>query len=235
MRTVAPGRCIVDEINQRALTTDRAAGLVVRHDPALPTHRPANAQVRAARSSLADHGLGKNPRVDDRRLRTYLNDHLAGASAAVGTLERLASDHEHDELGPPLVDLRDQVDDDRERLVEILGLLPGGESLSKRALGAAGSIAAWLRELIPGPRPTLAEELEALAIGVWGKRLLWGTMTRVVDEDEDHRFVDLEPEDLAARAEAQEKELLRLRDRVLGDDFGLATSTRLQASDDGEG
>lgn len=161
--------------------------------------------------------------MDDARLRTYLNDHLAGASAAVWALVRLAADHAGDELGPPLAQLRDDIRMDREALRDALDRLPAGESVWKRALGVAGGVVAWGRNALPiGSRPTPAEELEALAIGVWGKRLLWGTMTRVAEHDE--RFADLDVEQLTERAEAQEKELLRLRDRFLDEAFGLTAA-----------
>ncbi|HEX5950222.1 MAG TPA: hypothetical protein VFZ96_04420 [Actinomycetota bacterium] len=161
--------------------------------------------------------------MDDARLRTYLNDHLAGASAAVWTLVRLAADHASDELGQPLADLRDQVAMDRDTLRGVVGRLPAGESPWKRALGTVGAVVAWGRNLLPGSRPTPAEELEALAIGVWGKRLLWGTLTRVAERDP--RFADLDVEDLTERAEEQERELLRLRDRFLDEAFGLTPAT----------
>lgn len=161
--------------------------------------------------------------MDDARLRTYLNDHLAGASAAVWTLVRLAADHSGGELGQPLANLRDQVAMDRDTLRDVVGELPGRESPWKRALGAVVAVAAWGRNLMPGSRPTPAEELEALAIGVWGKRLLWGTMTRVAERDP--RFAELEVEELTERAEEQEKELLRLRDRFLDETFGLTPAT----------
>lgn len=158
--------------------------------------------------------------MDDARLRTYLNDHLAGASAAVWTLVRMAADHRDDELGAPLAELRDQISMDRDALRDAVGRLPAGESAWKRAVGAVGSLAGWARNLLPdSSRPSPAEELEALAIGVWGKRLLWGTMTRVAERD--RRFADLDVDELAERADAQEKELLRLRDRFLDETFGL--------------
>lgn len=166
---------------------------------------------------------GNTSAVDDARLRTYLNDHLAGGTAAVWTLVRLAADHRGDELGRPLADLRDQVAMDRDTLRDLLGRLPSGESLWKRALGAVGAVAAWGRNLLPDPRPTPAEELEALAIGVWGKRLLWGTMTRVAERDP--RFADVDVRELTERAEEQEKELLRLRDRFLDGAFRLTSAT----------
>ena len=160
--------------------------------------------------------------MDDPRLRTYLNDHLAGGTAAVWTLVRLAADHAADELGRPLAELRDQVAMDRDTLRGLVDRLPSGDSAWKRALGAVGGLAAWGRDLLPTSRPAPAEELEALAIGVWGKRLLWGTMTRVAERDP--RFADVDVQELIERADQQEKELLRLRDRFLDDTFGLTAA-----------
>ena len=165
--------------------------------------------------------MGNTSAMDDERLRTYLNDHLAGASSAVATLVRLAADRADDDLGLQLAQLRDEIRLDRDALREAVARLPGGESGWKRALGLAVSIGAWGRDLLPGARPTFAQELEALAIGVWGKRLLWGALARVAEHDD--RFLDLDLESLSARAEAQEKELLRLRDEALSEAFHLPT------------
>ncbi|MGZ8631729.1 MAG: hypothetical protein ACXWZF_12310 [Actinomycetota bacterium] len=67
--------------------------------------------------------------------------------------------------------------------------------------------------MISEPVPSLLEDLEALAVGVWGKRLLWGATARKAAED--RRLVDIEIERLVEMAEAQEIELLRLRDAEL--------------------
>jgi hypothetical protein len=62
------------------------------------------------------------------------------------------------------------------------------------------------------PRPF--SDLEALAIGVWGKRLLWGALIELSVIDE--RIAELPLDSLTEQAERQEVELLRLRsDAVL--------------------
>jgi hypothetical protein len=61
--------------------------------------------------------------------------------------------------------------------------------------------------------PGTFADLEALAIGVWGKRLLWGTLSRLADVDK--RLGELPLDDLIADAERQEVELLRLRQEVI--------------------
>jgi hypothetical protein len=103
--------------------------------------------------------------------------------------------------------------------------LPARENPWKRVAGIALSLVAWGRDLLPsGARPTLAEELEVLAMGVWGKRLLWGALARVAESDP--RFEDLDLEALTARAEDHERELLRLREDALVDAFGLRAAER---------
>ena len=57
--------------------------------------------------------------------------------------------------------------------------------------------------------PAEVAELEALAIGIWGKRLLWGTLNKLAEIDE--RFSTVPTDALSDRAERQEIEMLRLR------------------------
>jgi len=60
---------------------------------------------------------------------------------------------------------------------------------------------------VPSPRPF--SDLEALAIGVWGKRLLWGALIELSDVDD--RIAELPLHDLTEQAERQEVQLFRLR------------------------
>jgi hypothetical protein len=147
--------------------------------------------------------------MDDDALGAYLNDHLAGAEAGLRTAQRLATSSESDREGP-LHQLALAIEEERNLLRLLLERLDGDESLVKRGVGVAGGVLGWVRDAVPiGDAPTELEDLEALAIGVWGKRLLWGTLARVAQHDS--RFTDVDVDLLARRAEDQERALLGLR------------------------
>jgi hypothetical protein len=93
-----------------------------------------------------------------------------------------------------------------ETLLERVGPDPG---ILRRSLDAGAGLASKAMGLASFASPGLFADLEALAIGVWGKRLMWGTLVRLSDVNES--FGELPLEDLIADAERQEVELLRLR------------------------
>ena len=147
--------------------------------------------------------------MDDAVLAHYLNDHLAGAEVGFRTAERLA-EHFDGEDERFLRGMCTAIDEERDLLRGLLERLDASESVLKRGVGTVGGILGSVRDAIPiGDAPTILEDLELLAIGVWGKRLLWGTLARVGARDE--RFADMDVDRLAARAETQERTLLRIR------------------------
>ena len=148
--------------------------------------------------------------MDEQRFARYLNDHLGGSEAALKITERLVEQHGEDEIGTYMRILRAEIEEGRAAIRTALELLDEGESLLTRSVGVVGGMLMWLRDAAPiGNAPTLLEDLEALAIGVWGKRLLWGTVARATLYDP--RFSVLDADRLADQAEAEERELLRLR------------------------
>jgi hypothetical protein len=151
------------------------------------------------------------PDVDDRALSTYLQRHLAGAGAARSIAAQLA-DETRD--GPTLLflerfrsDLEEEVALLR-RLVERSG--GGGSVLEWVSSFASGVIGSVVRTL---PRPQLLEVelLEALAAGVWGKRLLWSVLTELSQGSE--ALIDRSSlAELISRADSHEKALVRLHE-----------------------
>jgi hypothetical protein len=166
--------------------------------------------------------------MNERALATYLNDHLAGSTTALWTATRLIGSHRDDAVGTYLSAFRQQLIDERAVIRSLLDRLPAQESAVKRTVGAVGAALMWARSALPVPGvPSLLEDIESLAIGVWGKRLLWGTMSRVAAWDE--RFADVDLDGLAESAEGQERQLLALRDdaiRTTLDVDGEATGSR---------
>lgn len=145
--------------------------------------------------------------MDEDRLATYLDEHLAGAEAAIEITRRLADDVD---LKEPMTWLDEQLNEDRDVLQEIRSRLPASEGLIARTVGLVGGMLAHVRDRSPlAPAPSRMEDLEALAIGVWGKRLLWGTLARVAECED--AFRDIDVDSLIEGAEEQEKKLLRLR------------------------
>ena len=148
--------------------------------------------------------------MDEKSFAGYLNDHLGGSEAALKIVERLAEQHGEDEIGAYMRTLRTEIEEGRSAIRTALDLLGEGESVLTRSVGAVGGMLTWLRDAAPiGSAPTLLEDLEALAIGVWGKRLLWGTLARAATRDP--RLAVLDADRLADQAEGEERELLRLR------------------------
>jgi hypothetical protein len=106
-------------------------------------------------------------------LSDYLNDHLAGAVGALELLDHLI----HACQGKPLErffrDLRRDIEEDRAQLKELMAKLDIAESTVRKA-------GAWLAEKLSRTKIELGEgdigiflALEALIIGITGKRSLW--------------------------------------------------------------
>lgn len=143
--------------------------------------------------------------LDSDVLSTYLTDHLAGAEAALGLLDRLGSDP-RDELDPQA--LQREIEADRDVLAGVLEALGSGPSGLKRAAG-------WVAEKLARPKLPLDEPLgrfealELLSLGILGKRALWRALATCADAD--GRLARFDLTDLAARAEAQHAAVERAR------------------------
>jgi hypothetical protein len=158
--------------------------------------------------------------MDEQMLATYLDDHLAAATGAIRIAERVAHDHEGTAFGDQMLDLTRELEADRAALGDVRKRLEFEETLVKKAVGLSGAFFSWARDRTPvSSTPSLLEDLETLAIGVWGKRLLWGTLGRVAKRDPNLDVVDLEL--FSLRAEAQERELLRIRADAILDELEL--------------
>jgi hypothetical protein len=141
----------------------------------------------------------------------YLNDHLAGATAAVELVRRAASENEGSELGDFLSGLSVEIMDDRRVLREIMSSLGVGADRVK--MGAAWAAEKAARLKLNGqwrgysPLSPLIE-LEAISAGIEGKRLLWMTLAELPGGE------PLAPGTLAGlieRAERQRAEVERHR------------------------
>jgi hypothetical protein len=142
----------------------------------------------------------------NENLAVYLNDHLAGSTAALELLENLAA--EEAGIARPLAELRSDIEADRNQLLALMRRLDIAESRTRK-------FGAWLTE--KASRLKLRadgalgrfESLEALGLGIHGKLGLWRALEAAVEVNPALRGLDYER--LTRRAEEQRQRVEALR------------------------
>jgi len=109
-------------------------------------------------------------------LSDYLNDHLAGSVGALELMDRLIETYDGKPLERFFRDLRQDIESDQAQLKDLMQKLGVGESTVRKA-------GAWLAEKLSRSKIDLEKEsqdeaglflaLEALILGITGKRSLW--------------------------------------------------------------
>ena len=128
---------------------------------------------------------------------TYLHDHLAGSNFAIELLEFLRDQHAGQPLGTFATALLIDVEEDRQALQRMIDRDGSGVPVLKEA-------AAWMSEKVTrlklgrGCFGTF-QALEALSLGILGKRALWRALATI----DDARIGGEDLRELTARAEAQ--------------------------------
>jgi hypothetical protein len=158
--------------------------------------------------------------MNEKHLRIYLQDHLAGATTGLELARRLRGENEGSEYGPPLAKLADEIEADRralETLMEDFGY--GGDRLK--------TVGAWVVEKVgrlklngqlTGYSPlSRMEELEGLLTGITGKQALWVALLQLAPEEP--RLDAARLERLRERAEAQRGAVEELREKAAREAF----------------
>jgi uncharacterized protein YukE len=151
------------------------------------------------------------------RLHTYLNDHLAGSVAAIELLEKVIEHHSEDRFGKIFSDWRNDIQADQETLRNLIRKLGAEESAIRKA-------GAWMAEKFSRIKigdlddsAGLLQALEALALGITGKRLLWRSLGAVTSN-----FAPLQGTDfgkLEKRAQDQFEQVETLRREMAREAF----------------
>ena len=155
------------------------------------------------------------------RISTYLNDHLAGATAGLDLARRIARDNQGNAYGAEVAEIAGEIASDRDALQEVMKRLGIGRD-QLRLLAAWGVEKA--RRVLPVPwlldRHALGrlEELEALILGVTGKLSLWVSLGET--RGGDPRVADIDFGELADRARSQLERLGALRTQAAAETFG---------------
>jgi hypothetical protein len=135
-------------------------------------------------------------------LETYLNDHLAGATAGMNLAEMAAEEHRGDPHGAFFAEIAADIRTDYAALVVIVDGMNVEKSATKTAAAELGS-------KLMKPKFTSGDDdelnafvtLETLSIGVEGKVCMWKALKTVEDTDAVLGGADLD--ELLARAEDQ--------------------------------
>ena len=138
----------------------------------------AMAQRRNPLKSRRCNRLNMNP----KHLLIYLKDHLAGSTGALEVLDHLVSTHAGTPLESVFKELRDEIIQDRYALEDIIRRFGPAESPIRNTGAWLGEKLARVKLFIEGggsgPLARL-EALDALALGIEGKRSLWEALEAV--------------------------------------------------------
>jgi hypothetical protein len=151
-------------------------------------------------------------------LRTYLQDHHAGATAGLELARRAAGSNAESEYGRELSRIAEEIAEDRETLERVMDELGVGPSKVKDS-------AAWTAEKLGRLKPnnsllsysplSRVVELEGLLIGVTGKLALWQSL----EVSGGGLGGEFDFAALAERAQDQRGRLERLRERAAAEAF----------------
>ena len=151
--------------------------------------------------------------ISAKHLKTYLKDHFAGSVAALELLDHLISSHRAKSQEQFFVRLRQEVSEDQEVLQKILYALGADDSALRNATAFFGEKLARVKLKIEdhtGGQLARLEKLEALALGIEGKRALWRVLIAVAEEIPALRNVDLARMDQRADDQRKRVEICRI-------------------------
>jgi hypothetical protein len=141
-------------------------------------------------------------------LGTYLNDHLAGAVAAIAVLEHLEKERAGTPLGQLVSTIKADVVRDREVLTGLMEKLDVRESRPRKAVGWLGERVTELKLRLDDPSAgafRLLESLEIVTLGIEGKHGLWRALASAAA-----RLPVLKGTDFARLAERAQEQRARL-------------------------
>ena len=150
--------------------------------------------------------------LHDKRLSTYLNDHLAGATGGLELAKRTRGSNQEAPYAEFLTMLEREIDEDRETLKAIMDRLDVEQNQLKVSLGWMAEKVGRLKlndQLIGYSPLSRLVEFEGLMLGVTGKMALWRTLQHVAGGD--GRLAEFDLAALIERAERHRSGLEELR------------------------
>jgi hypothetical protein len=198
---------MMDHISESARTRPTTAAM-----DAAPLALAGVVAVAALATYLA-RPARRSRAVDEKRqsLVAYLRDHLGGADAAIHVVRRLAATHEGTTDGRLFRQLAEEFEQDRATVRALLAQLGASARSPKRvAARASAALLGFTAGGTPG-QLSLLRTLEALAIGIQGKRCMWRALQTL---DKPRSTTQINPAELEAKA-VRQWEAVEGRRRVL--------------------
>lgn len=125
------------------------------------------------------------PTIDRGVLRTYLADHLTGATAGLGRATRMAEVYADSEIGPELRRLADEIQEEHDHVESLIDRLDLRQPRVLRLAAKAAEVVARLKPGGRGPYPspmTPMLEVELLRGAVNAKVGMWEALAHYADE-----------------------------------------------------
>ncbi len=152
-----------------------------------------------------------------KHLTAYMKDHFAGSVAAVELLNHLVSSHRGKRHEQFFVRLREEVREDQEVLHRLLQDLDASGGALRNTTAFVSEKLARIKLMLEDPaggQLARFEKLEALALGIEGKRALWHALLAVAEEipalgKVDFAKLDQRADDQRKRVEARRLEAAR--------------------------
>ncbi len=164
-----------------------------------------------------------DPRMDARRLRIYLNDHLAAAQLGLELAARMHKENRGSELGSWLERLVRELRNDRDTLVDVMQRLGVPRNRFKQGAAWFGEKTGRLKlngSLLRYSPLSRLEELEGLVISAQGRLGVWSVVEDITRGDA--RLADLNFAALRESARRQQERLEQYRTEVAREAFSLA-------------
>jgi hypothetical protein len=146
-------------------------------------------------------------------LAVYLNDHLAGAVAAIELLEHVEKTQAGTPVARALSELRADIEADRVTLESFMKGLHVTESAPRKATAWLAERLAWFKLRLDDSGDgvfRLFESLEAVSLGIEGKLGLWRTLAALAPSTPEANGLDYATLMLRATDQRERAEALRL-------------------------
>ncbi len=148
----------------------------------------------------------------DRAMDVYLNDHLGGAMLGSDLAEQIRQRQEGSPLGELMSAIAPEIEEDRQKLVDLMKRMNIARNPIKRATGWVAEKASRVKFSGIGsaePDQSAFMAVETLTLGVLGKACMWKALREIESQYPPLASTDLQ--ELIARAEKQADALERER------------------------